>query len=303
MFAVNSYAANKTHVNDMQGAGNSQVEVTLSSGATNTPGKYTFASGSAISMDRRTSGSTVSAGYIFGITDRIDIGLLIPVSQSLTVNRDYVNGNRYNETTKYEGQGNMAIGLKYLILDKQKDQMSWTVQGIIQPSYASSEAATTEVQTNGVVTTAGKTGTSGNSYTTTALKTTLSVPVTSGDLFVGVGYTSYGEGNLSGTVFKNGTNTSVTLGIETMANDRVTVTPYVKYSMTASGYGGTTTISNYTEYLFGVSVTNDVNKSLSLKIGAEYTALNDLTYTYSNSDKVTYSGNGANLNLSALIFF
>ncbi len=156
--ANNVYAANKTHVTDTLGSGNSRVDISYAFVSASLPGTYVFAGGSSFSMDSKISTSRLTAAYYLGVTERLDVGIFLPFSENSKYTQDYTIGaNKYNETSKEEGQGDVVFGARYLLLDKQQDKISWNVLGSISPSTAPSDPSSSEVVTNGTVTQAGKT--------------------------------------------------------------------------------------------------------------------------------------------------
>lgn len=301
--ANNSYAANKTHMTDALGAGNSRMDISFSTGNLKTTGKF-LSAGTTVSMDGKITGYGIDALYAFGITDRLDIGIIFPLSQNTSVVLDYVIGaNSYSATDKYEGQSDPSIGAQYLVLDKQQDRVSWNVYSKFSPAAAASDQGITEIKTNGSVTTAGTTSKSGNGYTTVSAGSTLSIPTGAGDIFLGAMYSDFGEKSTSGVKSKNGSRTDIEFGIESMLGDRTTLTPYVRYTMRSSGYNGTNNSPASSAFDIGLGLTNDVSKNLSVGILAEYNVLNERVVNYANGDKFSYTANGYTLNLTTMFFF
>ncbi|HUX92027.1 MAG TPA: hypothetical protein VMV48_15170 [Gallionellaceae bacterium] len=300
----NANAANKTHVTDSLGAGNSSMEIGYAAAGRTLTGPYVYAAGSSFTYSSKTTANQLTAAYYLGVTDNLDMGIFLPVSGRSNVTADYTIGaNKYNSVAKYEGQGDVSIGARYLFLDKQKDSVSWNAVLLITPSTASSDAAVAEVTTNGTVTTAGKTGGYGNGYLTTAIASTVSVPTSVGDIYLSGRYTTYGEKTTAGVALKSGAKMAITFGIEKMIGDKTTVSPYVRLISQAAGYSGTTTFATNTAYDLGLNLTNDISKNVSVNVGAEYNSIGDNLTNYANGDKLTLSGSGYALSLSTQIFF
>lgn len=303
--ANNVNAANKTHVTDTLGAGNSRVDISYDFGSGSLPGTYVFAGGPSFSIDYKVSTTRLSAAYYLGVTDRLDVGIFLPLSENSKYTQNYTIGaNIYSKTSKDEGQGDVAFGAQYLVLDKQQDKVSWNLLGAISPSTAPSDPSTSEVVTNGTVTQAGKTGQSGNGYMTTTIASTISLPIGAVDVFLNAHFDNYGERTRAGVTYKRGSSTSFTVGLENMVGEKITLTPYARLNFdAASSYSSGTNIAANSGYDFGFKVTNDVSKNVSVQAGAEYTVMNDVAVTYVNGDKNNFSGKGYTFNLSAMFFF
>lgn len=303
--ANNAFAANKTHVTDTLGAGNSRVDISYGISSVNMPGTYAVNGGSSFSIDSKGFTNRLSAAYLFGITDRLDMGIFLPLSENMTTTMEYTVGtNQYTGTSIYEGQGDVVIGAQYLILDKQQDRVSWNMFASFSPSSAPSDDGTTEVKINGVVTTAGKAGKSGNGYTTTTIGSTLSIPAGDMDVYLSGEFKNYGDKTDAGVTYKKGGSSSLSVGVESMVGEKVTLTPYARLNMdAASSYSDGTDVAASNGYDLGILVTSDISKSVSVQVGAEYQVVNDSTVTYSSGDKFSISGNGYGLSLAAMFFF
>lgn len=303
--ANNVNAANKTHVTDTLGAGNSRVDISYDFGSGSFPGTYVFAGGSSFPIDYKGTSTRLSAAYYLGVTDRLDIGIFLPFSDNTKQTQDYTIGaNKYSETSKDEGQGDVIFGAQYLIFDKNQDKISWNVRGTISPSTAPSDSGTSEIVTNGTVTQAGKTGDSGNDYMTTGLASTISLPTGAGDIFLAADFQNYGERTRAGVTYKRGSSSSFTVGLENMVGESITLTPYANLNFdAASTYSTGTNIAANSGYDFGFKVTNDLSKNVSVQAEAAYTVMNDVAVTYANGDKWSYSGKGYTFSLSAMFFF
>lgn len=303
VFANQASAANKTHVTDTLGAGNSSMEISYAVQTLNLPGTYVFANGASINMDIKATQNQLAVAYYLGVTEQLDMGIFLPLSASSNVTSDYTNGARYNEVSRTEGQGDVSFGARLLLLDKHKDRMSWNIVGVISPATAPSDDPTTQVTTNGVVTTAGKNGQSGAGYMTTSLASTVSIPTGAGDVYLAFRYDNNGEKTSAGVVSKTGSFTTFTAGIENMVGDRITITPYAQYLTQAAGYHGTTVYAANSRYNFGLNVTNDISKNVSVTVGAAYNVRGDLPVTYAGGDKLNFSGNGYTFTASTMLFF
>lgn len=303
----NVYAANKTHITDTLGAGNSRMDISYEVVSLNLPGTVVYAGGTSptLPVDFKASGSRLSAAYLLGVTDRLDVGIFIPFSESLKYTQDYTIGaNKYNETSKYEGQGDVIFAAQYQVLDKQQDRASLNLLGAISPSTAPSDQGTTEVVTNGTVTTTGKTGESGNGYKTITVAATLSVPTGAADVFVRAQFDNYGERTKAGVTYKRGSRTSFLVGIENMVNEKITITPYANLDLnSASSYSSGTNIASNNSYDLGIKVTNDLSKNVSVRVGAEYNVVDGQAITYSNGSKFYFSGKGYTFGLTTMFFF
>ena len=115
----NVYAANNTHVTDTLGAGNSRMDISYGIASGNLPGTYVFAGGPSISDDLKVSTSRFAAAFYLGVTDRLDVGIFLPLIENTKIT-ETLTGFGMTETLTYknEGQGDMVIGARYLILDK-----------------------------------------------------------------------------------------------------------------------------------------------------------------------------------------
>lgn len=299
----NVYAANKTHVTDTFGAGNSRVDISYDFGSGSLPGTFTFAGGSSSSADSKISASSLATAFHFGVTDRLDVGILLPFIENTKTTATLTNFGT-TATDKNEGQGDVVIRARYLILDKNQDEVSWNVQGTISPSTAPDDDAISEVVVNGAVIDPGKTGDSGNGYMTTGIASTLSIPTGTGDVFLAANFYNYGDRTKAGVTQKRGNSTSFTVGIESMAGETITFRPYARLNFDAASTDSDGThIAASDGYDFGLIVTNDVSNNVSVQVGAEYNVINDVVLTFPTGDKLSASGNGYNFNLSAMFFF
>lgn len=303
--ASNVYAANKTHVTDTLGAGNSMVAIVYGFGAASLPGTVVFASGSSFSVDGRSSVSHFAVAYHLGVTDRLDVGVFLPFSESSKYTQNYTIGaNRYNGTSKAEGQGDVVLAVQYLVLDKQQDKVSWSLLGAISPSTASSDEGTSEVVVNGTVVQTGTSGQSGRGSRSAIIDSTISIPTGIGDAFLSADFRNYGESTSTGVTYKRGSHTSFTVGLEKMLGETITLTPYANLNFdAASTYSDGTNFAANSGHDLGLKVTNDLSKNVSVQAGAEYTVMNDVAVTSSNGDKWNFSGKGYTFDFSAMFFF
>ncbi|MBI3480860.1 MAG: hypothetical protein HY016_10990 [Nitrosomonadales bacterium] len=303
--ASNVYAANKTHVTDTLGAGNSEIDISYCVSSDSLQGTVVLAGGSSYSDDYKIVSSGLCTAYYLGVTDRLDIAIGLPLSKSKKYTDEYTIGvNRYNVTSKVEGLGDVIIGATYLILDKQQNNLGWDLFGAISPSTAPSDPATSEIVTNGTITQAGKDGQSGNGYMTTTIASAISIPIGIGDFFLAAHLNNYGERTRTGVIYKRGSHTSFSAGLENMVSEKITLTPYAKFNFNAaSTYSNGTNIAANSGYDLGFKVTNDLSKNVSLQARLEYTVTNDIAVTYANGDKWNYSGKGYIFDLSAMFFF
>lgn len=301
----NVYAANKTHVTDTLGAGNSRVNVSYDFGGANLPGTVTLADGTSISVDGKISASRLAADFYLGVTDRLDVGIFLPFIENTKITQTLTDfGVTETLTYKNEGQGDIVISARYLILNKNQDKVSWNVIGTISPSTAPDNDAIPEDVFNGTVIDPGKTGDSGNGYMTTGVASTLSIPTGSGDVFLAANFYNYGDRTKAGVTYKKGSSTSFTVGIESMPGETITFRPYARLNFKAASTDSDgTNITASDGYDFGLIVTNDVSNNVSVQVGAEYNVINDVVLTSPTGDKFRLSGNGYNFNLSAMFFF
>ena len=305
VLANNVYAANKTHVTDTLGAGNSRMDISYEFANGNLPGTYVFSGGPSISDDIKISTSRLAVAYYLGVTNRLDMGIFLPFMENTKVTETLAgSGSTVTLTYKNEGQGDIVIGAQYLILDKTQDRISWNVGGAISPSTAPDDAAIPEDVFNGTVISPGKTGDSGNGYMTTGIASAISLPTGAGDVFLAAKFYNYGERSRTGVTFNRGNSTSFTIGIESMTGETITFTPYAALNFdAASTYSDGTNIAASDGYDLGLRITNDISKSVSVEVEAAYNVINDQSVIYSNGDKLNFSGNGFTFNLSAMLFF
>jgi hypothetical protein len=301
----NVYAANKTHITDALGAGNSKIDISF--GINGGSGKTSIlSSGSTTPLhyDSKTTGQSVSVDYSLGITDHLDISISVPLIQNWKSTSEYVyGGSQYKSTSKTEGQGDLALSAQYLILNKQQNQVDWIVLGLYSPSTASSEDSTSEQSINGSVISPGETGKPGRGYATTGLATALAIPSNVGDVVLTASYTSGGEKTSAGVKDKYGNTKTFGLTLESMINERTTLAPFVGYTLSGGDSFGTQNYPSSSFYSLGAYLTHDVSKTFSIKAGAYYLVTKETSYTTNYGDKITSSWNNYGLSLSTLFFF
>ena len=117
------YAANKTGVTDSLSAGESRVDLAYSSSSLSPNGTLTSgATSTAISV--KVTGTQLSASYLFGLTDRLNVGIILGLSQTTNVESSYtIAPNSYVATSKYDGASDPIIGAQYLLADKKDGNM------------------------------------------------------------------------------------------------------------------------------------------------------------------------------------
>ena len=165
--ANNASAANKTHVTDVLGTGNSRVDISYGIGNFTGTSNTVYANGATPThYDANGTGSAISTAYLLGITDRLDMGITFPVSSSSS--SSYTGSSSH--TFKYEGQGDMTISASYLIKDKKENEVGWNLYGAISPPTAPSENSSYS-STNGTTT-----GKPGKGYSSNRIGTTISIP-------------------------------------------------------------------------------------------------------------------------------
>ena len=300
----NAHASNKTHVTDTPGAGNGNIEISYETRSLNLPATYVAANGATLASETKTSLNQLNLVFSRGFTERFDMGVLLPVSISKNESTDSTAGtNITNATLKYAGEGDVSFILRYLILDKAYDQISWNVSGIYSSASAPSDDPVAQSSTNGTVTTAGKDGQSGRGYASTSFASTLSIPTGAGDVYLKAQYDKYRDKITAGVLSNVGSLTSITLGMENIVGADITLTPYAKYMMQADGYNGTTILAANTKYDLGVNVTGDLSNSVSVAFGAAYNVWGDQSRIYANGDKYNFFGHGYTFTLSTLFFF
>lgn len=301
----NVYAANKTHITDMLGAGNSKTEISLGINEGRYKTNYLYLSSSTTAdIDTKSSGYSLNLSYSLGITDRFDMAISAPLLTKTKSTAEYTSPPNTTAYATTEGQGDVSLQAQYLILDKQQDQVSWTVAGIISPSTAPSDDGSSEIVTNGIVTSPGQTAKAGRGYTQTGVATALDIPTSIGDVVLTASYYSGGEKNSAGNKTTVGNNKTFGVYLERMINEETTLTPYIGYSMNQDGsYNNQTTPGN-SLYGLGFNVTHDLSKAFSVIAGAYYYRLKNYSYiTSAGTIKVDGSGNSYSLFLSTLFFF
>ena len=297
------YAANKTGVTDSLNSGESRADLAYSSASLSPSGTITSgATSTAISV--KVTGTQLSASYLFGLTDRLNVGIIFGLSETTNIEASYtIAPNSYVATTKYNGASDPIIGAQYLLADKKDGNMGLVVYGTFSPATAASDAPVTEVKTNGAITTAGVAGKSGNGYTTTRIGTTVSTPVSIGDVFFGFDYSIYGEKTTNGVTSKNGAEVDFQFGVESKVSATATIRPYVRITSVGSGYSGADQNASYSGYDLGLTAINDVSKNVSLSVTGEYNSINNVATNYANGNKFSYSGTGYSLGLRGMFFF
>ncbi len=298
----NATAANKTHVDDLQGAGKSRVGISAHLKNLNFTGNslqssVNYAATGTYSLSR------YQLDYVYGITDKFDLAVVVPFANTLSVQTTYIKSPNTFVDYQASGLGDIEVQGKYKIFDKEQDKLSWIVGGGFIPSTAASDPGTPQITTNGVITTKGVTGKSGNGYTTTIIGTLVSIPSAIGGVYASILNYTYGSKTTAGVAYQRGSDIVVELGTEYMLNDVTTVTPFLGFVNTASSRHGTSTTAASSSTIIGVALTQDLSKSLSLQGSiSSYTTSNVVT-TYGNGDVLTLGASGYQFNISAKFFF
>ena len=300
-----AYAENKTGVTDSLNAGDVRFDLAYVNMGSTTSGTYT-AAGSPASISGINAASEFQAAYLLGVTDRLNVGIKLNLAYPQSYETDYsIGANSYTATDKFDGPGDPTIVAQYLVMDKEKDNMGMIVSLLFSPPSANSNADVTETKTNGVVTTTGITGGSGNGYTVTNIGTAISFPFmdVSGDIYSALNIIENGTKTVSGVTSNVGNEVQLELGVEKPITEKTILHPYVRFNSNRSGYSGTTQISSYTSYDMGVEFINDLSKSISIRLIGEYNLLRNVSVNYANGDAWTYSGKGYTFGLGGSFFF
>ena len=297
-----AYAANKTGVTDSLNAGDSRVDLDYGYQGFSYNGTVT-SSTTSFDYSAKATGSRLNVTYLFGVSDRLNMSVIFGLSNSTGETSYTVAPNSYVVTSKYEGASNPGISAQYLLVDKKNGKTGLVIFGSFSPASAASDEAVAQVETNGLVTTAGVTGKSGTGYATSSIGATMSTPVAGGDVFVKVEYSAYGEKSSSSGTSKNGAQAAVQFGLESKVGNSATVRPYARVISTASGYSGTSQISSRVDYALGFEGIRDVSKRVSFSVTGEYVALGKYDSNTSTGGKNTLSGTGYLLGVRGIFFF
>ena len=298
-----AYAANKTGVTDSLNAGDSRVDLTYT--FVNISLSSTFTSGAtSAAQSAKATGTQFGASYFFGLTDRLNLGVLLALSQNSSAESSGTSGsNSIVATSKAEGDGDPSIGAQYLLADKKDGNMGLKVYGSYSPASAASDEGTSEVKINGVVNQAGVAGKPGRGYPATKIGLTYSTPIVIGDVFVDVNYLINGEKTAQGVTSKYGATLGLVFGIESKLSDTATLRPYVRVMSVASGYSGTDQLASYNGYGLGLAAFKDVTRHFSIGVAGDYNSTNNRETNYASGAKSTSSATGYGLGLNGMFFF
>lgn len=302
-FVFNAYASNRTHIAETYGAGNGEADISYDALNVSFTGNY-VTGGTSAPLNQTYTSNTIQADLYYGVTDRLDVGFFIPLSLTTDIQGSFsYGGTQYALDTKTNGMGDIGLSARYLLLDKQQDSLSWLISATYQPSSAPYGAATAQQTQNGVVTTQGVTGQSGNGYSESTLKTVFSVPTGLGDAFLQLQYQINGSRTSGGVVTTNGNMTAASAGIEIPYGDATTFMPEISIASIASGTSGTTIYQPYTAETIGILTTQDFSKHFSLQLYLTYNIFNSEVSNFANGDTFTFSGNGPEGYIKGLFFF
>jgi hypothetical protein len=302
MCAGNAAAANKTRLMDMQGSGNSRFDVYL--GMSQWSGQQKFPLlGTTVTSDFKSSTTSLTLDYIYGVTERLDISLVLPLLANSKSTSEYnYAGNHYKSTSQDEGVGDAALAVLYRLMDKQTNGLSWNVTGYISPSTASSTAGTSEQSVNGVVTVAGTKGNSGRGYTQTGIGTAVGMPTSIGDVVFDVKIYSGGEKTDAGIKTTYGSSKYFNIYLEAPLNASTTLAPYVGYFSTGTSTTAGTAYPSANYYSAGLMATVDVSNKVSLRGTLEYSKMKQYTAAYSGGSAVS-NQSGYTASLVSMFFF
>jgi hypothetical protein len=298
-------AENKTGVTDSLNAGEIRFDLAYVNSSSITSGTFTL-SGSPTAINGINAASTFQAAYLLGVTDRLNVGIKLNLAYPQSYETDYtVGANSYTATDKFNGPGDPTISAQYLVMEKEKDNMGMIVSLLFTPPSANSNGDITENRTNGVITTPGVTGGSGNGFTVTNIGTVISFPFLhgKGDVYSALNIIQNGTKTVSGVTSNVGNLVQLEFGVEKPITEKTILHPYGRINSNRGGYSGTTQISSYTSYDLGAEIINDVSKRLSIRLIGEYNLLGNISIDYANGDVWTYSGKGYTLGFGGSFFF
>lgn len=303
VFAGNAMAANKTRLMDTQGSGHSRFDLLLAMSQGSGQTKVT-SPGANYTSDSKTSLNSLTLAYVYGVTDRFDIALTIPLMGNAKESSEFsFAGNRYKDTWKYDGAGDISLNLNYQLMNKQASGFNWNIAGYVSPSTASSTGSRAEVMVNGVVTNAGTTGKLGRGYTQTGIITAVGLPTSVGDVvFEGKIYRG-GESSDAGVKTTHGSSKYLNVYLESAVNTTTTLTPYVGYYSSGSLTTAGSTSPSATYYMAGLIATMDISSRVSLRGSLDYSKMKDYTYAMTGGGNAVSTMNTYTVGLSSMFFF
>ena len=298
------YAANKTGVTDFLSKGNDSFSLsyttasaTLLSGST----PSTINSGASIApLAGLITQNTWLATINIGVTDKTNMHISYGM-QSERQEFDYAFApNDYAVTSKWEGSINPEIGFQSLLADKNKGEVGAILYGSVSPAMTPGYAPIPEIKTNGVLTSGGSNGGSGNDYTTIRIGSTVSMPVYIGSAYFNIEYI---YGFVTSIAMPHGTDAQLTFGVEHNFGDSATLRPYISASAIGSSYYGPNLSASYSKYDIGAVFINDISPRFSLEYKAEYSTLNNEVIYYANGNVITLATNSFTLGVQGIFFF
>lgn len=302
MFAGNAAAANKIRLMDMQGSGKSRFDVSLALSQGSGESRQTYL-GTTTNYNDKSSYNRLVLGYVYGLTDRFDVSLSLPLAGNSKYSSEYnTGGNQYKYTWQQDGAGDVSLTANYQLMNKQANGLNWNLAGSFSPSTASSTSATAERSVNGVVTVAGTKGKNRRGFTEIGISTAVGLPTSIGDVVVDARIFSGGEETEAGVKTKHGSSKDLNIYLESAINSTTTLTPYVGYFSSGSITSAGSTSPSATYYSAGLMATVDVSNRVSLRGSLGYSRTKEYSTAYSGGSTVnTYSSYG--VGLSSMFFF
>lgn len=302
LFAGNAAAANKTHLMDLQGSGKSRFDASFLLTQGSGEMRATLL-GTTTNYKNKSSSNNLALSYAYGLTDRFDMALMIPLVGNYKYTSEYsTGGNQYKSTAQWDGAGDVSLTATYQLMNKQANGVNWNLTGYVSPSTASSTSATYEQSVNGVVTVAGTKGNNGRGYTETGISTLVGVPTSFGDVVFDAKIYSGGEKTNAGVKTTYGSSKYFNIYLESVINTTTTLTPYVGYSSLGSTTTAGVTSSSPIYYSAGLMATVDVSSRLSLRGSLEYSKMKEYTNVFSGGSSVSTFSQYA-VGLSSMFFF
>lgn len=302
LFAGNAMAANKTRLMDMQGSGNSRLDVLLGASQWSGQMKYPYL-GTTITADNKASSNALTLDYIYGVTERLDVALVLPLAANSKSTSEYsYGGNQYKSTSQDEGVGDVALAVFYRLMDKQANGFNWNLTGYVSPSTASSSSGTSEQSINGVVTVAGTKGKNGRGFTQTGIGTAVGLPTSLGDVVFDAKIYSGGEKTDAGIKTTYGSSKYFNIYLESAISASTTLAPYMGYISTGTSTTAGTTYPSAIYYSAGLMATVDVSNKVSLRGSLEYSKMKEYSYAYSGGSAVS-NLSGYSVSLVSMFLF
>lgn len=283
---------NPTGVTDSLAAGMSEVMLAYSGASSSANVAWTISS-TPFTGDFTSSSQIGMAGYLYGITDKANVGIFLPVLKSSSFQYNLSNGgSNFGISKNSSGMGDLEFGARYQFSDKKKDGLGWVAYALLKPATAPSDQGSAKYTGNYYVNTPGKDAQSGTSTVDYNFGTRVASAELS-DMYLDFNYWVMGTFTYGGgaTYYQPGNVTSLFWGIEKLLAEKLTFRPEVGLSSVGSSTNSLvkSTTNSYTNIGVDASLIYDISKNVSVLANGGYAIGGNETISYANGNSLSLS--------------